>query len=150
MKLLRGFPCKAFARGETSNLPWRGKQNREFSKGFIPVSQALRASETQAWRACRGFSFLVPNLQGRGRAHLEGAHCERLEVALAFPGVPSETSRVSETPLLELLCEEDPEPVQNHHDESSVVRSLSVSAASDTCGVVMDFVSPVDCVSALD
>ena len=65
-----------------------------------------------AWRAFPVFSFLVPEFEGRGRAHLKGAHCERLEVSIAFPGIPFETSRVSETPLLELLNEEDPELLQ--------------------------------------
>ena len=64
--------------------------NREISKGFIPVSQALRALETWPGGPVGGgrFSFLVPDLEGRGRAHLEGAHCERLEVSIAFPGIP--------------------------------------------------------------
>ena len=39
-------------------------------------------------------------------------HCERLEVSIAFPGVPSETSK---TPLFELLNEEDPELLQNRY-----------------------------------
>ena len=76
-----------------------------------------------------GFFFLVPDLDGRGREHLEGAHFERLEVSIAFPGMPSGTSRVSETPLSELLNEEDPELLQNHHGES-LVGSRYVSAAT--------------------
>ena len=89
-----------------------------------------------AWRARReGVSFLVPDLEGRGRAHLKGAHCERLEVSIAFPGIPSETSRVSETPLFELLNEEDPELLQNHYGESSVVGSLFVSAGATLVGL---------------
>ena len=50
----RGFLCKAFARGETSNLPWRGK---EFFKGFIPVSQASKALETWPRGPVGGFLF---------------------------------------------------------------------------------------------
>ena len=87
---------------------------------------------------------MVPDFEGRGRAHLKGAQGERLQISLAFPGIPSETSRVSETPLLELLCEEDPELYG-----TTTARSTDLGC-DNTCRVVMDLASSIDFVSALD
>ena len=63
-------------------------------------------------------------------------------VSIAFPSIPSETSRVSETPLFELLNEEDPEPLQNHCGESSVVGSLCVSAGATLAGLSWTLLVP--------
>ena len=88
-----------------------------------------------AWRTRRGVLFFFLTSRVGDEQHLKGAHCERLEVSIAFPGFPSETSRVSETPLFELLNEEDPELLQNHYGESSVVGSLFVSAGATLVGL---------------
>ena len=56
-----------------------------------PREPSLEGFRNMAWRAV-GVFFLVPDLEGRVLAHLEGAHCERLEVSIAFPGtLPQKT-----------------------------------------------------------
>ena len=62
------------------------------------------------WIFWFSFSFLI--LRVRTKAHLEGVQSGRLEVTSASSGIPSETSMGSEMPLLGVLNEEDPEPLQ--------------------------------------
>ena len=66
---------------------------------------------------CFGFPFLFLTLRVRTKAHLEGVQSGRLEVTSASSGIPSETSMVSEMPLLGVLNEEDPEPVQDYYND---------------------------------
>ena len=58
------------------------------------------------------FSFSFLTLRVRTKVHLEGVQSGSLEVSSASSGIPSETSMVSEMPLLGVVHEEDPEPLQ--------------------------------------
>ena len=88
-----------------------------------------------ASRACRGFSFwfLTSRVGDENTLRVPTARDWRSQSR--FQVFPSETSRVSKTPLFELLNEEDPGLLQNHYGESSVVGSLYVSAGATLAGL---------------
>ena len=71
----------------------RQTKQRVFQR-LDPREPSLEGFRNTGLEGLSGVLFLVPDLEGRGRAH-----CGRLEVKLASSGIPSETSRVSETPL---------------------------------------------------
>ena len=145
-KLWRGFPYKAFARGETSNLPLEGQ--RVFQR-LHPREPSLEDFRNMAWRPVGGFLFWFLTSRVGDEHTLRVPTARDWRSRSRFQVFPSETSRVSETPLFELLNEEDSWLLQNHDDESSVVGSLYVSAGATVAGLSWTLLVPSTFVSAL-